>query len=62
MLKKFLKSFISNKHSHSFRKYSSSDLKRRPYKHVHPSKYGHHYYKKKRGSSSFFGSYSSYSS
>ncbi|HZH62967.1 MAG TPA: hypothetical protein VEY70_26155 [Metabacillus sp.] len=59
MLKKILKSFMSNKHSHSYRKYSSSDFKRRGHKQVHPSKYGHHYYKKKRGSRSFFSSYSS---
>ncbi|MCV9888477.1 hypothetical protein OIH86_22760 [Metabacillus halosaccharovorans] len=59
MLRKILKSFISNKHSHSYRKYSSSDFKRSSYKHRHPSKYGHHYYKKRHGSSSFFSSYSS---
>ena len=59
MLKKILQSFISNKQSHSYRKYSSSDYKRRSYKQHHPSKYGHHYYKKKRGSRSFFSSYSS---
>ncbi|PMC39224.1 hypothetical protein CJ195_04645 [Bacillus sp. UMB0899] len=59
MLKKILKSVISNNLSHSYRKYSSSDFKRRSYKQHHPSKYGHHYYKKKHGSSSFFSSYSS---
>ncbi|WP_197089696.1 hypothetical protein [Bacillus sp. SA1-12] len=57
MLRKILKSIVSNKHSHQ-RHYSSSDFKRRK-SGYHPSKYGHQYYKKKHKSSGFFSSYSS---
>ncbi|MBM7602125.1 hypothetical protein JOC75_000095 [Metabacillus crassostreae] len=58
MIKKILKSLLTNKQSHR-RSYSSSDFKRRKYTNHHPSKYGHQHYKKKHKSSGFFSSYSS---
>nr|WP_233452304.1 hypothetical protein [Metabacillus niabensis] len=59
MLDKILKSLLNSK-SHSHRKHSSSDFKRRKYSsNYHPSKYGHDHYKRRRKSSSFFSSYSS---
>ncbi|WP_226666708.1 hypothetical protein [Metabacillus litoralis] len=59
MIRKILKSLLSNKQHTNRRSYSSSDFKRKKYGSHHPSKYGHQHYKKKHKSSGFFSSYSS---